>query len=188
MNSTGSLRCSDLDEWRAQNVNGMYSCHSAAGADSTQSGADANNVGVPIENQETGLGTGARVGIGLGVGGGVGAIVGGIVGYLFQLRARARKAKYQDGNASSGATSEKPELDGSGADRGVLVGNDGQKVELETPHTVGEMGVGGEAQELPSKHGASELDDRDVKGQPEGSERTHELPGNDVSAGDRKDN
>lgn len=204
------MQCNDLDTWRASNIRGAYSCHSAVGANSTHAGVEKTaedetsgastsagenrpNVGSSVDNQDTGLSIGARVGIGIGVGGGVGAIVGGIIGYLFDLRNKRRKAKQQyddDPSSPSGDLSGKPEMDGSGVEKGVLVGNDGQKFELDSPHTVGEMGVGNEAQELPSKHGASELDDRGAKGwrgQPEGLDRTHEMPGDSSLAGDRKD-
>ena len=91
--------------------------------------------------------TSDRVKIGVGVGVGVGGALL-VTGLAFLALRRRRYAK----SAPAETHSEK---DGVEVDRAAMLGNDGEKHELEQP--LAQMPLGNEAQELPAEHGQSEL-------------------------------
>lgn len=161
-------------------VDGQYSCRTANESSDAStlriasSGADdsTNNNGAPNgtdtaagQESDNSMAIGAGVGVGVGV-----PLLLALAGWLWWRRRRTARRD----SSSAQALQEK---DGSEVDRGHMLGYDVQKHELE--HPLGEMPIGGEAQELPAKHGQVEL--------PAGIDSRHEMPAEELKLIEKKD-
>ena len=145
--------------------------NSTTNGTSTTSGSD--NAASPTGLGNGYLSTGAKAGIGVGVTAGVLAILG--CAALFYLR-RHRSAKH-----TNRPTDPLVEKDSTEVDIAAMLSTDGQRHELE--HPLMEMPLGNEAQELPAKHGTTELGRSPSSKMPDGIESRHEMAANEEVEG-----
>lgn len=171
--SSKAMSCSSLEKLDRKGVfKGKFTCASKSdSADSSglSSGPKSSTTGggATPPKSSGGLSEGAKAGIGVGVG--VGGAV--LLAALAFLIWRRRK---NQGDASTLPA----EKDGAEADKAAMLGNDGQKTEMEQPPA--EMALGKEAQELPAGHGNTELGRGISATAPEGVESRHEMPADEV--------
>lgn len=92
-----------------------------------------------------GVSSGTKTGVGVGVGIGVALLAACLGAFVFRRRRQRKKS----------STEPHLEKDGTELDRAAMLGNGGQRTELEQPPE--QMPLGNEAQELPGEHGKSEL-------------------------------
>lgn len=140
----------------------------------------------------------AGLGIGLGLGGLFLAFGGAVCFYLVRRRRKQREQRKQDrkDDVDAGVVEEigpapgtggLAEKDGAEVEKtAMLDGRDVEKFEMDQPMT--EMGTGAEAQELPAKHGRTELPERPSAKGAVGIEQRHEMPAEPVlpSSGDKE--
>ena len=194
-----SLSCNSLNSLYENGVMlGNYSCSTATDSansttlhqtsnprnNSTSSGSNGASLGssgssgssVSSGSPSSGLSSGGKAGIGVGVGLGGALLLGGAIGLFVRRRRKTLKGPSAEHIA---------EKDGSGMERANMLGNDGQKHELEQP--LGEMPVGKEAHELPAKHGSVEVGRNASTKGPAGIESRHEMPANEEPAETKMD-
>ena len=178
--SSKSLSCDRFDElYRNGVLQGDYKCSTAidsavyakSGSGGTPSTATSGSgEATQVSTPQKGLSAGAKAGIGVGVGV-AGLLLLAVLAYLLWKRQRARKPKPAE---------QVPEKDGTEVDRAAMLSQEAQKHELQQPP--GEMPLGREAQELPAKHGHSELGKEVSTTSPESVEERHEMPANETSS------
>ena len=158
-----------LDQ-RNSSVSGISGAVGTSLAASSGTGtAVRTGTGTPTPPESHDLTTSAQAGIGVGVGvGGVLLLVAGAYFWRRRRRNKSTPAEWPDPNT---------EKVGTEVDRGAMLGDDGQRHEMEQP--LSEMPIGGEAQELPARHGEAELGRNASKNAPAGIESRHELPANE---------
>ena len=182
-----SLSCNSLNSLYENGVMlGNYSCSTATDSansttlrqtsnpryNSTSSGSNGASPGSSGSSgssgsPSSGLSSGGKAGIGVGVGLGGALLLGGAIGLFVRRRRKTLRGPSAEQIA---------EKDRSGIDRANMLGNDGQKHELEQP--LGEMPVSKEAHELPAKHGSVEVGRNASTKGPAGIESRHEMPAN----------
>lgn len=137
--------------------------HTSTATPSASSTATFTGGSMSSSSASSGLATSAQVGIGVGVGVGC-ALLLAVGAYLLWRRHRRSR------NASAQAIREKDETE---MPQPAMLGNDGQRHEMEQP--VSEMPTGGEAQELPARHGQAELGRSASSKLADGIESRHEM-------------
>lgn len=181
------MPCGSFDTLAQNNViKGTYTCDTASDSangtqaastpgTSTSSGtasSSTNSVGngaQPSESADSsGLSGQTRAGLayGLGVGGGCLLVIAAIVWFVLRKRRQQRIPQ------------PLPEADGAEIDRAAMLDSEGEKHELEQPAQ--ELPSGPLAQELPAKHGETELGRSTSTMKPPGIESRHEMPANET--------